>query len=154
VRGQKKQFWPDMLGFKYKMSNVQAAIGCAQMERIDDLIQRKREIFEAYRTRLADLPIAMNPEPPQVRNGFWMPTVVVDAAIPFERDRLLARFAQEQIDGRVFFSPLSQLPMFEPVHNNNVAYGLTPRAINLPSYHDMSAADIDRGVSVLRSVLS
>lgn len=153
VRGQKKQFWPDMVGFKYKMSNVQAAIGCAQMERVDGLVRRKREIFEAYRERLADLPLAMNPEPAHVRNGFWMPTVVVDPSIPFDRDRLLTRFAEEQIDGRVFFSPLSQLPMFQRVDANKVAYGLPPRAVNLPSYHDMSADDIDRVVAVVRSVL-
>ena len=52
ARGQTKQFWPDMVGFKYKMSNIQAAIGCAQMERIDELINRKREILKYYRERL------------------------------------------------------------------------------------------------------
>lgn len=153
VRGQKKQFWPDMLGFKYKMSNVQAAIGCAQIERIDKLVERKRAIFEAYRSRLTDLPLSMNPEPAHVRNGFWMPTLVVDSSVPFHRERLLARFADDHIDGRVFFAPLSQLPMFERKETNVVAYGLTDRAINLPSYHDMSAADIDRVVAAVRAVL-
>ena len=52
ARGQTKQFWPDMVGFKYKMSNIQAAIGCAQMERIDELINRKREILKYYRERI------------------------------------------------------------------------------------------------------
>ena len=45
ARGQKKQFWPDMIGFRYKMSNIQAAIGCAQLERIEDLVSRKRAIL-------------------------------------------------------------------------------------------------------------
>jgi perosamine synthetase len=53
ARGQTKQFWPGVVGFKYKMSNIQAAIGCAQMERIDELTRRKREILTAYRERLA-----------------------------------------------------------------------------------------------------
>ncbi|MCR4298355.1 MAG: DegT/DnrJ/EryC1/StrS family aminotransferase, partial [Gallionella sp.] len=48
ARGQTKQFWPDMVGFKYKMSNIQAAIGCAQMERIDELVAGKRRIFTYY----------------------------------------------------------------------------------------------------------
>ena len=55
VSGQKKQFWSDFLGFKYKMSNIQAAIGCAQMERIDELINRKRQIFHSYAERLKNL---------------------------------------------------------------------------------------------------
>ena len=68
ARGQTKQFWPDMVGFKYKMSNIQAAIGCAQMERVEELIQRKREIFGYYRDRLTKLSgVAMNPEPTGVR---------------------------------------------------------------------------------------
>ena len=48
-KSQTKQFWPDMIGFKYKMSNVQAAIGLAQIERIDELISRKNEIFSFYK---------------------------------------------------------------------------------------------------------
>ena len=62
-RHETRQFWPGMVGFKYKMSNIQAALGCAQMERIDELIGRKREIFAAYRDGLAGLPVAMNPSP-------------------------------------------------------------------------------------------
>jgi len=154
VRGQTKQFWPDMLGFKYKMSNVQAAIGCAQLERIETLIDRKRTIFRAYQSRLSGLPIAMNPEPEHTRNGYWMPTIVVAESLAFDRDNLLKAFAREQIDGRVFFAPLSQLPMFEPQPDHSVAYGLSARALNLPSYHDMTDDDVDRVVRAVRSNIS
>ena len=72
-RFNKEQFWPDMVGFKYKMSNIQAAIGCAQMERIDELIGRKREILAYYKEALADIDcIAMNPELPGTINGAWI----------------------------------------------------------------------------------
>ena len=60
ARGQSKQFWPDMVGFKYKMSNIQAAIGCAQMQRLDCLLSQKREIFESYARHLDGLPVTMN----------------------------------------------------------------------------------------------
>jgi len=70
ARGQTKQFWPDMVGFKYKISNVQAAIGCAQVERIEELITRKREIMATYRSAFAHLPeIALNPENEGTVNG-------------------------------------------------------------------------------------
>lgn len=150
--GQTKQFWADMIGFKYKMSNVQAAIGCAQMERIEALIAQKRHIFAAYRERLAGLPLAMNPEPVGTTNGYWMPTIVVDEALGFDRDRLLARFAEAEIDGRVFFWPLSSLPMFPDQPEHEVSYGLYGRAVNLPSYHDLTDEEIERVCEVVRGM--
>lgn len=150
AQGQRLQFWPDVVGFKYKMSNVQAAIGCAQMERIEDLIAGKRRVFRAYRDRLQDLPLSMNPEAPMTQNGYWMPTIVVDKGVSFDRVKLLADFADHKIDGRVFFWPLSMLPSFDKVPGNDVSYGLYERAINLPSYHDLLEEDIERVVAIVR----
>ncbi|NUS39207.1 MAG: DegT/DnrJ/EryC1/StrS family aminotransferase [Lysobacter sp.] len=144
ARGETRQFWPSTVGFKYKMSNVQAAIGCGQMERIDELVAGKRHVFERYREALVDLPLALNPEPPGTTNGFWMPTMVADAGSAFDRDALLAAFQADNIDGRVFFWPLSTLPMFEARPDNVVANALCARAINLPSYHDLSDTEIQR----------
>jgi len=114
ARGQTKQFWPDLVGFKYKMSNLQAAIGCAQMERIDELIAAKQRIFGYYAEGLRDLPLKMNTKPDGTENGYWMPTIVLNEGVPFNRETLLAAFKADEIDGRVFFWPLSMLPMFKP----------------------------------------
>jgi perosamine synthetase len=151
---QTKQFWPDMIGFKYKMSNLQAAIGCAQMERIEELIEAKRRVFSYYAAHLRHLPLTMNPEKPGTVNGFWMPSIVVDAGQPFEREKLLADFKEDNIDGRVFFWPLSMLPMFSPIPANVVSYSLYPRAINLPSYHDLDEAGMQRVIGHIRRHLS
>ena len=106
ARGQAKQFWPDVVGFKYKMSNIQAAIGCAQMERIEELINRKREILRYYREHLESFPgLTMNPELVGTVNGAWMPTVVFDVETGITRESLQAAFAAENIDARVFFHP-------------------------------------------------
>jgi perosamine synthetase len=154
VREQVKQFWPDMVGFKYKMSNIQAAIGCAQMERIDELIAGKRRVFQYYADCLRDLPIKMNTELSETVNGYWMPTIVVDEGVPFDREKLLAAFKEVHIDGRVFFWPLSKLPMFELKTSNVISYGLYERAINLPSYHDLNNVEIEKIANVIRSTLS
>jgi len=154
VHGQIKQFWPDMVGFKYKMSNIQAAIGCAQMERIDELAAAKRRVFLCYQKRLKDLPVRMNPEKTGTVNGYWMPSIVVDADVPFDREKLLAAFQKENIDGRVFFWPLSLLPMFALQPENHVSYGIYPRACNLPSYHDLDDTQIQRVCDVVRTVLN
>jgi perosamine synthetase len=153
ARGQTKQFWPDEVGFKYKMSNVQAAIGLAQVERIGGLIDRKREIFYAYRDRLEGInSIAINPEAEGTQNGFWMPTIVFEPETEVTRERLQAAFATEDIDARVFFWPLSSLPSFSPKPQNVHAYSLPSRAINLPSYHEMTQQEIDRVVSVIAEI--
>jgi perosamine synthetase len=150
ARGQTKQFWPDVVGFKYKMSNIQAAIGCGQMERIEELISRKREILKYYRDRIGILPhIRMNPEPKGTINGAWMPTAVFDAESGFTREQLLHKFSAENIDARVFFHPLSSLPMFEEQRSNAHAWEIPRYAINLPSFHDISNQELDRVGSVL-----
>jgi perosamine synthetase len=154
ARGQKKQFWPDLVGFKYKMSNLQAAIGCAQMDRIEELIQRKREIFNLYRESLEAVPsLKMNPELAGTVNGAWMPTVVFTPEIGITREKLQVAFAAENIDARVFFWPLSSLTMFAPLISNINAWSIPERSINLPSFHDISYDEQDRVVAVIQSLL-
>lgn len=154
ARGQTKQFWPDEVGFKYKMSNVQAAIGLAQVERIQELIGRKREIMQAYRDRLSRYQgLSLNPEPLGTENGSWMPTVVFDGALGLNREVLQEAFKAADIDARVFFHPLSSLPMFEPLRGNAHAWDIPGRAINLPSYHEMTDHDITRVVAVIERLL-
>lgn len=154
ARGQTKQFWPDVVGFKYKMSNIQAAIGCAQIERIDELIRRKREIFSYYRDHLAALPgLSMNPEPAGTVNGVWMPTVVFDPETGITREYLQTVFAAENIDARVFFHPLSSLPMFENRPQNMLAWNIPRRAINLPSFHEITSSQQDRVINVIVKTL-
>lgn len=151
--GQPKQFWPDMIGFKYKMSNIQAAIGCGQMDRIEDLISRKREVFAYYQKHLTEMAgISMNPERAGTTNGYWMPTAVFAPETGITRERLLERFKAENIDGRVFFHPLSSLPMFRPQPENRISYDIPARAINLPSYHDLTSADQDRVIDAVKFV--
>jgi len=153
ARGEKRQFWPAEVGYKYKMSAVQAAIGCAQLERIEELLARKRRIFQGYAERLRGLPLALNPEPAGTVNGYWMPTFVVEPGVPFDREALLAAFKQNDIDARVFFWPLSMLPMFKPQPEHKVSYGLYGRAMNLPSYHDMTDADMGRVIDLVKRAL-
>lgn len=155
ARSQTKQFWPDMVGFKYKMSNIQAAIGCAQMERIDELTSRKREIFVMYREQLAQHEgLSMNPEPEGTVNGAWMPTVVFSPETSITREKLQVAFAAENVDARVFFWPLSSLPMFELVKTNIRAWDIPQRAINLPSHHEISHDDQNRTIAVIKELLS
>lgn len=150
-----KQFWAETMGFKYKISNIQAAIGCAQMERIDELIEKKREIFFEYHKILSQIDgLKMNPIPEDqsIQYGYWMPTVVFDKKLNLDRERLLQKFKENNIDGRVFFYPLSNLPMFEQKRENVVSYNIFERGVNLPSYHEITKEEITYIVEMIKSI--
>ena len=155
VAEEPRHFWPHVIGYKYKMSNLQAAIGCAQLERAKDLVAAKRKVFGYYKKAFSDTTeISLNPEPPNTRNGYWMPTAVFSPDSGVTREKLLAAFERVSINARPFFYPLSSLPMFEPKHSNVISHSIPGRAVNLPSYPYMTESDQDRVIAVVRDVMS
>lgn len=145
-----RQFWPNKIGYKFKMSNIQAAIGLGQLTRIDELIAQKRKILSYYREQLSEIKqINLNPEPPNGVNGAWMPTAVFESNFGVNRSMLNHAFHNANIDARPFFYPLSSLPMFNDCQNNYHSWSIPDRSINLPSYHEMSLKDIDRVCDIL-----
>ncbi len=154
-RRQTKQFWADRLGFKFKMSNIQAAIGCAQMKRIDELIEKKKYIFKKYKDYCDQYDfLEINAEQTDCNLGCWMPTVVFSSQSKITRELLQKEFKNEGVDARIFFWPLSGLPMFEPKPENLFAYDIPTRAINLPSYHDITDEQIKIVLDVIQRVIN
>lgn len=149
-----RQFWPEMVGFKYKMTDLQAALGCAQLERIQQILARKRAVLHRYKAALERLPgVHLNPEPPDTEHGAWMPNVVFDETTGVGCQDLLQAFQQANIDARVFFWPLSSLPIFgAEQRRDSWAWRIQERSINLPSYVDMSDAEQDRVIAVIEQV--
>jgi perosamine synthetase len=153
ARGEKRPFWPAVVGYKFKMSNLQAAIGLAQLERVDELVARKQAILRQYRNGLAGLPLSLNPPDHHAVSGAWMPTAVFEKDSGVTAATAAAVFAQNGIDARPFFAPLSSTGLFGEQGDPAIGRDLFARAINLPSYHDMTADDIDRVCStVLRCI--
>lgn len=146
-----RQFQVTMTGYKYKMSNLQAALGLAQLERIDELVTKKRILFDLYRKRLENVVgLQLNTERPWARNSYWMTSVILDERLGVSRDQVIAGLRQRSIDSRPFFPPLSSLPMYENRQEQNpVAYRVSRQGINLPSGHNLTEADIDRVCRVL-----
>ncbi|MDE2017238.1 MAG: DegT/DnrJ/EryC1/StrS family aminotransferase [Hyphomicrobiales bacterium] len=149
------------IAFKYKMSALQAALGAAQMERIDELVGMKRAIFGWYRERLADLDgIVLNAEPPDTFNSYWMTTVVLDPALGLDKFAVMAGLDRRNIDSRPFFSRLSTLPAF--ADRPESTRFVTPRdkgaraaeyGVNLPSGYDMTEAKADVVCGALREIV-
>jgi perosamine synthetase len=154
VRGQQRQFWPEMLGFKYKMSNLQAALGVGQLQRVEELVERRRAVYHRYQAAFSAAPgITLNPELPGTTIGAWMPTVVLAPELGVSAETVLQAFKRADIDARPFFAPLSTLPWMPPGPTGQHAQSLYERAINLPSFHDMTEAEIDRVATVVLQAL-
>ena len=153
-REQTKQFWAEDIGFKYKISNLQAAIGCAQLERIHSLVEQKRKIFSRYKERFSTLrEISTNPELPGTTIGAWMPTIVFDSSTKIDNLLIENEFRKHQIDVRPYFWPLSSLPMFAAQKQNVNSWDISGRAINLPSYHDITYEEIDLVCDIVELLL-
>jgi perosamine synthetase len=149
------------VAFKYKMSALQAAFGLGQIERIDELIAKKRQIFSWYAERLADVPgLTLNAEPEGVLNSYWMVTIVLDPALNLAKAELMRRFKERNIDTRPFFSPLSSIPAYadteqgrQAAERNTVSYAIAPWGLNLPCGLDMTEAKAERVCTTLFDIL-
>jgi len=148
-----EMFYADRIGYKYKMSNFQAALGLAQIERAEELVERKRQIFYEYKKNLSDLPISMNLEPSYTKNSFWLPTIIFDKSLNIDREKLINYFKEKNVDIRPFFYPTSLLPMFNENKDNKVSYDIYKRGINLPSYHDITDEEIKFVCDCLREFI-
>jgi len=154
-------FWNTEVAHKYKMSSMQAALGLAQTHRVEELVRRKREIFSWYREELHAVEgVALNSEPPGVRNSYWMVTVVLDARYGLEKAEVMRRMAMDGIDTRPFFNPLSCIPAYRDSpqayaarERNQRAYGIAPYGINLPSGFNMSREKVSRVCESLKRAL-
>ena len=149
------------VAWKYKMSSMQAALGLAQLERVEELVTRKREIFSWYADELCnEARITLNHEAPGTRNTYWMNTAIIDAALGREKAWLMEKLLQRGIDTRPFFSPLSSLEAYQGQPEaaaararNRVSYALSPRGINLPSALNLQRDDVRRVGTELRAAL-
>ena len=146
------QFFNAEVAYKYKMSSMQAALGLAQIERINELIERKRQIFDWYRTAFAsETELVLNAEPEGTRNSYWMVTAVWDKKLGRTKNDVVLSMREAGVDVRPFFHPLSSLPAYNSNASVNhaqlrnvVSYDIGSRAINLPSGFNLAEADVLR----------
>jgi perosamine synthetase len=158
-----KAFANSEVAYKYRMSSMQAALGLAQLERVQELIERKREIFNWYTAQLADVDgIVLNSEPEGVLNTYWMVTVVLKSAWGLDKDELQQILKDEfNIDTRPFFRPLSSLTAYEHLKDvasarvrNTISYKISPYGLNLPSGLDMTPEKVEYVCNCLKVILN
>lgn len=154
-RDPKGSFWIFEVGYKYKMSNLQAALGLAQLERVNEFVEKKRLIYKWYQERLSDIAgIKLNIETPNVKNNYWMTSIVLGRDFGVTRDELM-RILKEKynVDTRTFYYPISEFKPFNKQFENKNSKALAINGINLPSGHNLSEEDIDWVAKSIRQIL-
>jgi perosamine synthetase len=134
-------YWHDVVGYNYRMTNICAAIGLAQLEQVGTFAARKQEIAQVYQQQLTDLPITFHNARGDVKHSYWMCSILVDDAS--RRDELMEYLANHGIETRPLFNPVHTMPMYaQNFKKYNVAEDLGWRGINLPSYPGLSDGDV------------
>jgi perosamine synthetase len=136
-----RMFFNTEVAHKYKMSSLQAALGLAQIERVEELVEGKRRIFGWYREELGSVPgVTLNAEPAGTKNSYWMSTIVLDPSLGLGKTELMSRLSAKGIDTRPFFHPLSSLPAYASLpeakaalRRNSTSYRVAAYGVNLPS---------------------
>ena len=128
----KKRYWHEFIGYNYRMTNLQAALGVAQLERIDYFIERKHEIGKMYRERLKNK-VALHPEGTDYQGTYWLYSILMRDEK--ERDNLMDFLYNNGIDTRRFFYPVHIMPRYRKYSEENypVSTDIAERGINLPS---------------------
>lgn len=152
LRGQglakDQEYWHDVIGYNYRMTNICAAIGVAQLERVDDILHRKAGLAQRYRAALAEVPVRFQAHRTSEVMSHWMVTILTSAAA--DRDPLRTSLLAAGVETRPIFYPVHTMPMY---HREGVSFpvaeDIAARGINLPSWHDLSTRDMSTVVNAI-----
>ena len=156
-----KMFFNHEVAYKYKMSSMQAALGLAQLERIEELLDHKRRAFSWYEEELKGVDgIKLNYQASETKPVYWMVTVIVDPKFNLPKERLMEKMSERNIDCRPFFHPLSSIPAYRDTEQarlararNQVSYRLSPYGLNLPSSLSLTRETVGVICANLKDVL-
>lgn len=154
LRGQglavNREYWHDIIGYNYRMTNMCAALGLAQLERVDHILREKASLAERYHSALAETPLTFQATREGESSSYWMVTVLTPTVA--DRDPLRTALAAADVETRPVFYPVHKMPMYlkADVHLP-IADDVAARGINLPSWHSLPNKDLDHVVSVITS---
>ena len=142
----KRRYWFPMVGYNYRMTNVAAAIGLAQLENIEFQLRRRREVVSWYMEELAHVPgISWQSQQLSAKHAWWMFTAVLEDALPVDRDQIMVALREQGIETRPVVIPMHQLPPYAHLVTGAelpVANRIARRGINLPTWAGVSREDV------------
>lgn len=146
-----KEYWHDELGYNYRMTNICAAIGLAQLETADAVISKKRELASWYKEKLGGLPVLFQEETSSMFNTYWMVSILFESEVI--KDKVRSALNANGIETRPLFYPAHTMPRFKSDEIFPVAESLSKRGMNLPSYPELLREDITRICSEIRKAI-
>jgi perosamine synthetase len=155
VRGQgqspTRRYWHEVLGFNYRMTNIVAAIGLAQIERLDTILERKRAVAARYEALLRGLPVVFQRPMEGVSSSHWLVSVLLPPGA--DRDAVQRDMAARGVDTRPVFFCAHEMPMYARGERFPVAESIAARGLSLPSYPTLADGDLDRVADALGAAL-
>ena len=155
VKGQgqslTKRYWHDELGFNYRMTNIAAAIGVAQIERLDEVRARKREIAAFYHQALADSGVSFQRLAEGLDSSEWLVSLLLPRGL--DRDRVMDDMKAQGVDSRPLFYCAHEMPMYATGQSLPVSSDIASRGISLPSYPDLTDAQLEQVANALTTAM-
>ena len=149
----KKRYWYDVIGFNYRMTNMQAAVGVAQLKKLDKFIEKKRQIARWYEEGLKELAekemITLHPEMKWAKCVYWMYCILIEDKFEMTRDELMKKLEEKEIETRPFFYPMHTMPPYKTNEKFRVSKELARKGINLPSSVKLTLDDIFNVTQIL-----
>ena len=147
-----REYWHDVIGYNYRMTNICAAIGLAQLEQVETILKKKRHIAELYKKLLEGTNFEVHGEVGNVYNSYWMVSILVSQAN--KRDTVRESLGQAGIETRPVFYPVHTMPMYSQKYQcHKIAEDIGWRGINLPSYPDLTQEQIDYICTNLKKII-
>jgi perosamine synthetase len=148
-----KRYWHPVVGYNYRLTNIQAAIGVAQVERIDTIIAAKLDVAKRYEQQLKGIPgIVCPPKEAWAKNVYWLYSILVEEEYGMTRDALMQELNGMHIDTRPFFPPVHTQPIYQTSLSLKVAEELANKGLSLPSSASLQSHEVDRVCSAIREI--
>jgi perosamine synthetase len=140
-----KKYWHNIVGFNYRMTNLQAALGVAQLSKIEKFIEKKRRIARLYAEELSSIEgVTLHPEMPWAKCVYWLYSILLNEKVGVTRDQLMEKLAMEGIETRNLFYPLHEMPLYQRYANlsYHASSAVSRRGLSLPSSVKLNEEDI------------
>lgn len=149
-----RRYWHDYVGYNYRMTNLQAAIGCGQLEKIGDFISKRNQVLEWYLSRLSNISgLRFNRHSHGNQSVNWLFCVEIDGITAQTRDQIIEDLKIEGVDSRPYFYPVSAMPMYRHNSTGVVSSMVSKCGLNLPTYYEITESDVDFVSEKFKSVL-
>jgi perosamine synthetase len=153
-----KRYWHDHVGFNYRMTNMQAAIGCAQLERIHEFVEAKRKLAKIYNGYLEEMAcFVLPPQEAWAESGYWLYTAILKEDAPISRNELMEKMMMNGVETRAVFFPLHDMPPYKKYHTNSTfenANYVSEHGISLPSSVNITDEELQNIKQALQNIFA